>query len=115
MILNSKKEKRKWRHLRVRAKIQGTQDRPRLVVFKSNTRVSAQLIDDESGKTIASGSSHNQKGKDMQEKLQLVANHLAKEAQKNNIDKVVFDHGGFGYKGIIRSFADSVRGAGLKF
>jgi len=115
MTANTKQEKRKWRHARVRAKLSGTLARPRLVVFKSNTRVSAQLIDDEAGKTIASGSTHNQKGKSMHEKLTLVANHLAKEAQKNNIEAVVFDHGGFGYRGVIRLFAESARSAGLKF
>jgi len=115
MVLDTKQEKRKWRHVRVRAKISGTYKRPRLAVFKSNTRVSAQLIDDEAGKTIASSSTHNQKGKNMAEKIVVAAEDIAKVAQKNNIDTVVFDHGGFGYKGVIKIFADSARKAGLKF
>jgi len=77
--------------------------------------LSAQLIDDEKGTTIASGTSYGQKGKTLSEKAEMVANSLAEVAKKNNVESVVFDHGGFGYKGVIRSFADSARKAGLKF
>lgn len=115
MVLNTKQEKRKWRHARVRAKVSGTAERPRLAVFKSNTGLSAQLIDDEAGKTIAAGTTRGQKGKNMEEKVAAVAENLAKDAGKHTISSVVFDHGGFGYKGVIKMFAESARKAGLKF
>jgi large subunit ribosomal protein L18 len=115
MNIQTKQEKRQWRHSRVRSKVVGTSERPRLVVHKSNTRLSAQLIDDEKGTTLASSTSAGQKGKTLKERAESAATELAEAAKKNNVERVVFDHGGFGYKGVIKSFADSARNAGLQF
>lgn len=94
------------RHARIRAKISGTEERPRLCIFKSNTALEAQLIDDAAGKTIASA-----RGKDAQKVGELVA--LA--AKKAGITKAVFDRGGYIYTGKVRALAEAAREAGLTF
>jgi large subunit ribosomal protein L18 len=115
MISQNKNVNRKRRHSRVRSKIIGNSKRPRLMLYKSNTRISAQLIDDEIGKTIMSVTSSGQKGKTLKERADSTAKALAESAKKLNIDRIVFDHGGFGYKGIIKTFAESAREHGLVF
>ena len=108
-------EKRERRHRRVRAKVAGTAARPRLSVFKSNTRLVAQIIDDDAGKTIVAVSSAEEKGKTPRERAETAAATLAKRASEKGVKQVVFDRGGFRYAGTIAAFADAVRAAGLEF
>jgi large subunit ribosomal protein L18 len=102
------------RHNRLRHKIAGTAARPRLAVFKSNTAVYAQLIDDEAGKTLASADSRKEKGTQL-EGAKVVGGAIAKKAKEHKITEVVFDRGGFRYQGIIAALADAAREGGLKF
>ncbi len=111
----SKTQKRERRHTRVRAKVAGTAERPRLSVYKSNTRVIAQLIDDERGVTIAAVSSSEEKGKTPLERAEKAAVTLAKMAAEKKVTKVVFDRGGFQYLGTLKAFADAARASGLIF
>lgn len=115
MIITTRQQKRKIRHNRVRAKVIGTAARPRLSIYKSGTRTSAQLIDDDKGITIASVSSVTEKGAAPQERAEKAAASLAKMAKEKGITKVVFDRGGFQYIGTVKAFADSARKAGLDF
>jgi large subunit ribosomal protein L18 len=114
MALN-KTTRRKSRHARIRARVIGTESRPRLTVFKSNTRVVAQIIDDAKGVTIAAVSSAAEKGKTPLERAEAAAGTLAKAAGAKGIKAVVFDRGGFQYVGTIKAFADAARAAGLEF
>lgn len=107
--------KQERRHLRVRAKVSGTESRPRLAIYKSNTQVIAQIIDDTAGKTLASVVSSKEKGKTPRERAVDAAKTLAKNAKAKGVGKVVFDRGGFEYTGTIKAFADSARAAGLEF
>ncbi|MEK7509806.1 MAG: 50S ribosomal protein L18 [Patescibacteria group bacterium] len=111
----SKSQQRDRRHRRVRAKVAGSEARPRLSVYKSNTRVVAQIIDDERGVTLAAVSSAGEKGKTPREKAEAAATTLAKRAGEKGVKKVVFDRGGFQYLGTIKAFADAARKAGLEF
>jgi large subunit ribosomal protein L18 len=111
----TKLEQRQRRHRRVRAKVVGTEGRPRLSVFKSNTRLVAQIIDDERGVTLAAVNSAAEKGKTPREKAESAAASLAKQASAKGIKKVVFDRGGYQYLGTIKAFADATRAAGLEF
>lgn len=111
----TKKERRGRRHNRVRAKVQGTAGRPRLSIFKSNTRVIAQIIDDERGVTIAAVSSEAEKGATPRERAEAAAATLAKQATEKKVAAVVFDRGGFQYMGTIKAFAEAARKAGLQF
>lgn len=111
----TKHEQRERRHRRVRAKVTGTAERPRLSVFKSNTRLVAQIIDDERGVTLAAVSSSAEKAKTPRERAEAAAKTIAKLAGEKKISKVVFDRGGFQYTGTIKAFADAAREAGLIF
>ena len=113
--LNIKKEKRIRRHTRIRAKIFGTGEVPRLSVFKSNKHISAQIIDDINSKTLASAHSREVKGKTMMEKSEKVGMAVAEKAQALKIKKVVFDRGGFIYTGNVKALADGARKGGLQF
>lgn len=108
-------QKRNRRHIRVRARISGTAERPRLSIFKSNTRVVAQIIDDTKGVTLAAVSSSEEKAKTPRERAEKAAITLAERAKAKGISSVVFDRGGFRYTGTIKAFADSARAAGLTF
>ena len=114
MAMN-KQDNRERRHRRVRAKIIGTAERPRLSVYKSNTRLIAQLIDDAKGTTIAAISSDDAKGKTPRERAEAAAGTLAGLANAKGVKTVVFDRGGFQYQGTIKAFADAARAAGLEF
>ena len=103
-----KQEKRKTRHRRVRAKVKGTLKVPRLCVFRSNKYIYVQLINDQTGKTLASASAKLSEA----EKL---GSKIAKKAVDKKINKVVFDRGGYKYHGRIRALAESARKAGLIF
>lgn len=111
----SKTQQRERRHRRVRAKVAGTASRPRLSVFKSNTRLVAQVIDDAKGLTLASVSSAEEKGKTPRERAEAAAKTLAKRAKEKGVKAVVFDRGGFQFVGTIKAFADTARAAGLEF
>jgi len=99
----------------VRAKVVGSDTRPRLAVYKSNTRLMAQIIDDGKGVTLASVSSAQEKGKTPRERAEQAAATLAKRAGEKGVKAVVFDRGGFQYVGTIKAFADAARAAGLEF
>jgi large subunit ribosomal protein L18 len=115
MAMTKKQQQREVRHRRVRAKVAGTGERPRLAVYKSNTRLTAQIIDDTKGATIASVSSASEKGKTPRERAEAAASTLAKKAGEKGVKAVVFDRGGFQYVGTIKAFADAARAAGLTF
>ncbi len=103
------------RHNRLRHSISGTAARPRLAVFRSNTGVYAQLIDDEAGKTLAAADSRKEKKGTGLEKAKVVGAEIAKKAGAAKITEVVFDRGGFKYQGIVAALADAAREGGLKF
>lgn len=113
--LNLKKEKRVRRHVRIRARVSGTSDVPRLSVFKSNKHISVQLIDDTNAVTLASAHSRDVKGKTMSEKAVLVGEAIAAKAKAKKVSKVVFDRGGFIYTGNVKALADGARKGGLEF
>ncbi|MDR9388501.1 MAG: 50S ribosomal protein L18 [Balneolaceae bacterium] len=116
-----KTERRNRIHRRVRAKVQGTAERPRLSAFKSNKHVTLQLIDDLKEQTIL-GMSTNTKGvadlvngKSPSEAAGIVGQEIAKAAKDQGITKVVFDRGGFVYHGVIKAAAEGAREGGLQF
>jgi large subunit ribosomal protein L18 len=109
-----KNHMRTMRHKRLRSKIAGTEARPRLAVFRSNTAIYAQLVDDVNNKTIAAADSRKEKGTPV-EKAKVVGAAIAKKATAAGITEVVFDRGGFKYQGAIAALADAAREAGLKF
>jgi len=103
------------RHARIRARVIGSAERPRLAVFRSNRYIYAQLINDAEAKTIASADSRQQKGNNPSEKAIAVGKSIAETAKKAGIEKVVFDRGGFQYQGAIAALADGAREGGLQF
>lgn len=109
---------RKVRHERVRSKVFGTNECPRLCVFRSNTNIYAQIIDDENGNTLVSASSLdkelNLKNNNI-EAASKVGESLAKKAKKAGIKKVVFDRGGYMYHGRVKALAEAARENGLEF
>ncbi len=109
---------RRRRHRRVRSKIVGTADRPRLNVFRSINQIYAQLIDDSQGHSIASASSLDpemKKAATRVEKARLVGELLGKRAKNNGVKQVVFDRGGYRYHGRVKALAEAARKAGLEF
>ena len=105
------------RHERVRKTISGTAERPRLNVFRSNSHIFAQIIDDEKGTTLVSSSSVELKIKNggNVEGAKLVGADIAKKAKSAKITKVVFDRGGYQYHGRVEALAEAAREAGLEF
>ena len=110
-----KRIKRETRHKRIRATIKGTAERPRLSVYKSNTAVYTQLIDDVTGTTLAAFSSSQVKGGRILERAKKAGEGIAKLAKEKGIKAVVFDRGGFIYTGKIQAVAEGAREGGLKF
>jgi large subunit ribosomal protein L18 len=109
---------RERRHKRVRGKVSGTAERPRLVVFRSNRGIEAQLVDDLEGKTLAAASWLNLKKSfkgSKSEQAAEVGKLLAANAKKANVETVVFDRGGYLYHGRVKALADAAREGGLKF
>lgn len=100
---------------RIRGKISGTQARPRLSVFRSNKAIYAQLIDDLSGRTLASASSRGMEGGTKTEIAARVGEEIGKKAIEAGIETVVFDRNGYLFHGRVKSLADGARKAGLKF
>ena len=107
--------RRNARHNRIRARVAGTAEKPRLAIFRSNRFVYAQLINDETRTTIASADSRKVKGDTPQERAAAVGADIAKAAKAAGIEKVVFDRGGFRYQGAIATLADAAREGGLSF
>lgn len=108
---------RKKRHARVRAKVSGTQARPRLNVFRSNSHISVQIIDDVARTTLVSASSVEMKienGSNVDAATKVGA-EIAKRALEKNIKNVVFDRGGYIYHGRVKALAEAAREAGLEF
>lgn len=122
MILNNSAERRRRKRARIRHKIMGTKERPRLTVYRSLNHIYAQIIDDSTGKTIVSTSSLT---KDVREQAKAAASErdvcklvgavTAKKALEKNIKEVVFDRNGYLYHGRVKAVADAAREAGLKF
>ena len=113
----SRNELRKVRHARVRNKVKGTNECPRLNVFRSNSNIFAQIIDDEKGVTLVSSSSVELKienGGNV-EGAKLVGKDIALKAKKAGITNVVFDRGGYLYHGRVEALADAARENGLEF
>ena len=115
----TKQQARKRRHVRVRKKVRGTSERPRLAVFRSAKHIYAQVIDDLAGRTLASASSRDVtevagKGGNVGA-AKAVGTAVAERARKAGVDAVVFDRNGFRYHGRIKAVADGAREGGLKF
>lgn len=111
-----KRAKRKIRHSRVRTRVSGTDKCPRLSVFRANKHIYAQLIDDAAGKTLLAVSSKEVKVKGKKTDFAAeVGKLIASKAKTKNIEKIVFDRGGFAYHGRVKALADGAREGGLKF
>jgi len=113
-----KRQKRRQRARRTRAKIFGTAVKPRLSVFRSDKHIYAQLIDDETGKTLASAHDleiKKEEAKAKTAKAALVGRLIAQKAQALKIKETVFAKGGYKYHGIVKALADGARAGGLKF
>ena len=119
IIKVSKNVTRQKRHLRIRQNVFGTAEKPRLNVFRSNKQIYAQIIDDETGKTLCSASSLDKEisvknGSNVNAATE-VGTLVAKRALALKIEAVVFDRGGYLYHGRVKALADAARAAGLKF
>ncbi len=121
MAVNMKNKKRAMRHLRVRSKVAGTPERPRLNVFRSLNHIYAQVIDDVTQQTLVSASSCEEAFKTSGKSggnidgARLVGNLIGKRAVEKNITQVVFDRGGYRYHGRVKALAEGAREAGLDF
>jgi len=109
------------RHVRVRAKIEGSESRPRLSVFRSLSHIYAQVIDDTAGNTIVAASTLDPEvkgqldGKKKSEEAKVIGTVVAQRALSKGVKEVVFDRGGFKYQGRVKALAEAAREAGLKF
>jgi len=110
-----KREKRIRRHNRIRAKVKGTETRPRLSVYKSNQGIHAQLVNDTVAQTLFSVSDTGIKAEHKTARAREAGKKVAAEAKKQGIESVVFDRGGFIYTGRIKAFAEGAREGGLQF
>ena len=114
----NRKAERERRHLRVRRKISGTAECPRLCVYRSNNNLYVQIIDDVAGTTLAQASTLDKEIKTKRsnkEAAKEVGNLIAKRALEKNIKSVVFDRGGYIYHGVVKELADAAREGGLEF
>jgi large subunit ribosomal protein L18 len=118
MSAPSVREARERRHRRVRGKVRGSAERPRLMVFRSNRGIFAQLVDDDSGKTLAGANwmtiAKSFKG-DKTEQAREVGKAIAAAAKQAGIESVVFDRGGYLYHGRVKALAEGAREGGLRF
>ncbi len=113
-----RKKERTRRHIRVRRKISGTAERPRLCVYRSNSNLYVQIIDDVAGKTLAQASTLDKEVKTKhanKEAAKEVGALIAKRALDKKIESVVFDRGGYIYHGVVKELAEAAREGGLKF
>ena len=116
MTTLTKRQARLRRHRRVRGKVAGTAERPRLVVFRSNRGISAQLIDDEAGRTLASASWKTASASGAKtEQAAAVGKALAESAKEAGIEACVFDRAGYLYHGRVKALAEGAREGGLQF
>jgi large subunit ribosomal protein L18 len=121
MANNSRSIARTRRHTRVRKNLAGTAERPRLNVFRSLSAIYAQVIDDQTGRTLISASSVDRdlreklKGMKKAEQAKLIGQTLAERAKEKGIQAVVFDRGGYRYIGRVKALADGAREGGLQF
>tara|TARA_B100000378_G_C17802476_1_gene327893 strand:- start:165 stop:509 length:345 start_codon:yes stop_codon:yes gene_type:complete len=106
---------RKRKHARIRAKVSGTAEKPRLSVYRSNLHISAQIIDDVKAETLVSATSKGQAGKTFKERAFNTGKAIAEKAQKAGIKQVAFDRGGFLYTGRVQALAEGAREGGLSF
>ena len=114
----NRKEQRERRHLRVRRKISGTAERPRLCVYRSNSNLYVQIIDDVAGNTLVQASTLDKEVKTKhanKEAAKEVGKLVAKRAIEKNIKTVVFDRGGYIYHGVVKELAEAAREGGLEF
>jgi large subunit ribosomal protein L18 len=113
----TKREARMRRHRRVRGKVAGTAERPRLTVFRSNRGIFAQLIDDEAGRTLAAASWQSVGSLDgsKTDQAEAVGKALAEAAKKAGIERCVFDRGGYLFHGRVKALAEGAREGGLQF
>jgi large subunit ribosomal protein L18 len=117
MTVMTKRDARERRHRRVRGKVSGTAERPRLVVYRSNRGIFAQLVDDESGRTLASAS-WTKVGRvegSKTEQATAVGRALGEAAKAAGIERCVFDRGGYLYHGRVKALAEGAREGGLQF
>ena len=116
MTVLTKREARMRRHRRVRGKVSGTAERPRLVVFRSNRGIGAQLVDDETGRTLASaGWKAASAAGSKTEQANAVGKALADSAKKAGIESCVFDRAGYLFHGRVKALAEGAREGGLQF
>ena len=121
MITRDKRASRDVRHLRIRRRIRGSAERPRLVVFLSLNHIYGQLIDDDSGKTLAAVDSRSPDFRARQKSggniaaARIVGELLAERAKARGVERVVFDRGGYQYHGRVKALADAARAGGLHF
>ena len=114
----NKTDLRRRRHVRIRARVVGSAERPRLAVFRSNRYIYAQIIDDEKGITLAAATTRgakSKKGMTMMEQAVSVGVKIAKAAHAQGVERVIFDRGGFAYAGTIATLAEAARKEGLQF
>lgn len=112
----AKREGRLRRHRRVRRKVAGTAERPRLVVYRSNKQIYAQVIDDTAGRTLAAAASTALPGEgDKKEAAKRVGAEVARRARQAGVTRVVFDRGGYQYHGRVAALAEAAREGGLDF
>jgi large subunit ribosomal protein L18 len=113
--MKTKLENRIRRHKKIRAKVFGTIEKPRLAVSKSNKNIIAQIINDEKGETLCYVWTNKEAGKNLKEKSESAGKKIAELAKDKKIKKVVFDRGGFIFTGNIKILADTARANGLEF
>ncbi|MBM4434860.1 MAG: 50S ribosomal protein L18 [Chloroflexi bacterium] len=106
---------RKRRHVRVRERVAGTGERPRLAVFRSLSHIYAQVIDDRSGRTVAAASDLDMGTGKKSVKAKQVGKAIAERAKAKGVGEVVFDRGGYRYHGRVKALAEGARESGLKF
>lgn len=122
-VKRSRRLQRKRRHLRVRKKIWGTADRPRLVVFRSGRNTEGQLVDDDRGETVVGQSTlapavreaEVEDGRPKEELAREAGRVLARRAKEKGIERAIFDRGGYRYHGRVRALAEGAREGGLEF
>ena len=114
-IPKTREQQRYRRHLRVRKKVSGTSERPRLVIFRSLKHITAQIVDDTSGRTLMTVSSTDLTSGKKTEKSAEVGKRIAARAKDAGITKVVFDRAGYKYHGRVKAVADGAREGGLEF
>lgn len=112
---NTTRLNRTKRHARIRARVAGTAERPRLSIFRSNKAMYAQLIDDEKAHTLAAADTRTLSGATGVERAAALGAEIAKRAKDAKVSSVVFDRGGYRYQGTVAALADAAREGGLKF